>query len=643
MLNLNSPVPADNESPGIAATDPVWKVLIYDQLGQDIISPLIKVSDLRENGVTVHMPLFSDRQPIPDVPAIYFLQPTEENVRRLGEDFAKHLYEYYYINFSSSLPRPLLEELAQAAVNANVAPQISQVYDQYLNYVCLESNLFTLNMGESYRLLNDPTTSDSQIERMVDTISSSLFSVLVTRDVIPIIRCQRGTAAEMVAAKLDSRLRDHALNSRSHVSLDSGSSQLSNLTRPVLILLDRNMDMSTMLTHTWTYAPLLHDLLDMKLNRIVLTTASMGPTGKTLQKKVDIDVGDFFWAKHAANPFPTVAEDVDVEINKYKKDVEELTHGNGTLEDIDPNNLGATQDLKAAISALPKLTERKRILDLHTEVATALFKLIEQRQLDVFFSMEEYIGKQASYECPTKTTILDTIKDLNKSAEDKLRLFLIYYLYVDDISKEDMAEFEQALQGAGCGLDAVQYVKKVRSFNKMTAASSSVATPSTSSDIFGKITSIGQRVIKDAGVGGGLENLLSGVKSLPNLLPSRKNIPAIRIVDGLMEGTGPEHDEYLYFDPKAGRGAGGGRPPKSTVGFQEAVVFVIGGGNYLEYGSLLEYSQVSPAHKCPRGIEGCAYRRVRISCQREWWGGWLQWMRFASRWQSVLLSVLLSP
>ena len=35
--------------------DIVWKVLVFDQSGQEIISACLKVNDLRECGVTVHM------------------------------------------------------------------------------------------------------------------------------------------------------------------------------------------------------------------------------------------------------------------------------------------------------------------------------------------------------------------------------------------------------------------------------------------------------------------------------------------------------------------------------------------------------------------------------------------------------------
>lgn len=49
MLNLNQVI-----SKTVPA-EPVWKILIYDRVGQDIISPLISIKELREMGVTLHV------------------------------------------------------------------------------------------------------------------------------------------------------------------------------------------------------------------------------------------------------------------------------------------------------------------------------------------------------------------------------------------------------------------------------------------------------------------------------------------------------------------------------------------------------------------------------------------------------------
>ena len=35
--------------------DPIWKVLVFDDLGRDVISSVLRVNDLREWGVTMHM------------------------------------------------------------------------------------------------------------------------------------------------------------------------------------------------------------------------------------------------------------------------------------------------------------------------------------------------------------------------------------------------------------------------------------------------------------------------------------------------------------------------------------------------------------------------------------------------------------
>lgn len=35
--------------------DPVWKVLVFDNLGRDIISSVLRVNDLRSKGITIHL------------------------------------------------------------------------------------------------------------------------------------------------------------------------------------------------------------------------------------------------------------------------------------------------------------------------------------------------------------------------------------------------------------------------------------------------------------------------------------------------------------------------------------------------------------------------------------------------------------
>jgi sec1 family domain-containing protein 1 len=97
----------------------------------------------------------------------------------------------------------------------------------------------------------------------------------------------------------------------------------------VLLLLDRNVDLVTMLSHGWTYQALVSDCLSMKLNRVTVPNPEGPGKGK---KSYDLDSKDFFWAKNAANPFPQVAEDIDTELNRYKTDAAEVTRSTGVSD-----------------------------------------------------------------------------------------------------------------------------------------------------------------------------------------------------------------------------------------------------------------------------------------------------------------------
>lgn len=77
------------------------------------------------------------------------------------------------------------------------------------------------------------------------------------------------------------------------------------------------------------------------------------------------------------------------------------------------------------------------------------------------------------------------------------------------------------------------------------------------------------------------------------MLPTRKDLPVTRILQDLLDITSgsSEIEEYLYLDPKLSKSALA-KVDKSKMFFNDAIVFVIGGGNYLEYQNLMDCSSV---------------------------------------------------
>ncbi|CDY52165.1 BnaC02g48050D [Brassica napus] len=331
--------------------------------------------------------------------------------RGMFQDVSSSLYDTFHLNFSSSIPRPLLKNLASGTLHHSCS--IESVHDQHL-----EDNLFSLSQHSVYAQLNDPSATGGDVEEIAD----GLFHVLETLGVVPVIRCPVGGAAEMVAVSLDTKLRHH-------LRLLSKNNNLMT-TRPLLCIFDRNFDLAVGIQHDFRCRPLVHDLLGLKLNGLVIPGAQ--------KKKIlflDTSSSDPFWSSNASLEFPQVASEIEAHLNKYKEDVEEVSRSTDLVGG------GNTKHLMDAVNSLPELTDRKQVIDKHTNIATFLLGQIKERSLDVYTTKEKAMMMGGA----------------------RINLTV-----------------ELALREAEADTSAFQYLKKIKSLNVSLAASSSANSASRS-------------------------------------------------------------------------------------------------------------------------------------------------------------------
>eukprot|EP00039_Didymoeca_costata_P032128 m.36905 g.36905 ORF g.36905 m.36905 type:complete len:627 (-) comp9201_c1_seq1:78-1958(-) len=560
------------------ASEPEWKVLVYDRYGQDILSPVISVPELRDLGVTLYLQLDSEREPIPATCVVYFVNATEANINRICKDMEKHLYDRYQFNFLSNISRNLLEQLAESAHKAAASTTVQKVYDLYSNFICLEDDLFMLRQQNkepiSFVALNGPA-SDAEMSATLDDITESLFCAVVTLGVIPIIRCSRGHAAEEIGKRLDSKLRKAA---KSNLFTESMSST-GSFQRPLLALIDRHIDFATILHHTWTYQGLLHDIMDYKLNRVVVSTVEKKQDGpeRAVKKTYDLDSkSDEFWADNRSKQWPEVVIESEAKLKEVRDKESELRMKPGSNEAVDvaEDFAGNTARIKEAVATLPLLMARKKQLDNHMSLLTSVVDVINARVLNEYLELEEQIISEASLSRPVMELIQPSAKG---SLEDKMRLLLIYVL--SPTAKQAIVEkCEASLKEQGCDMSALQFVRDQKKLHSLTAhRKQAQAKEKEQSAIWqglGHVTSYGVDFLK---------------KGMKKVMVTAGDFPTTQIVDALMEFKSTElTNGFLYLDPKQLNTSQSSTVPKGRPPFDEAMVFMVGGGNFTEYQNLQE-------------------------------------------------------
>lgn len=515
------------------------------------------MGQLRNHGITLHLALKADRHPVPDVPVIYFVEPSEESISRIVSDYKSGMYSVMHLNFSSSISTSLLQRLGKEMSLIVPAPrcQISRVVDRYCSFVSLNQTCFSLNNHSMYYNLHRSGVPDKEIEASVERVGLGLLSVILTCvKQVPVIRAAANGPAAMVAQILNDKLEEF-VNSQSSGSLFSSTAAVSadpsHAQRPLLVILDRDLDLSPLVAHGWSYEALCADLLGMNLNKLSIQKEN---------KHFDIDQSESFWRKTAHLPFPEAATAVNDLVNEFSRLRGEVT--------------SSESGLTTAVSALPQVTEMKKNVDMHTSIATALLNEVKSREIDKYYEIEQDLNINS-------LTQLLSSSEPNSNLSDKVRTAIFLLLRKDNIpvGKMDQLISQLSLATDLTLVNAMKYIKYPLSLRQVatgnpppsSTGAPQVVLPGMLGDIAGKMKSHGEGLLKN----------------LKNILPVNGNLVVTNTVQQLADQVlNPLTDSFVYFDP---------RNPRSSVrvrgNFRQVIVCVVGGGCVIEAENVSAWAQ----------------------------------------------------
>ncbi|KAF8032890.1 hypothetical protein BT93_D1698 [Corymbia citriodora subsp. variegata] len=394
-----------------------WKVLIMDKLTVKIMSCSCKMADITEEGVSLVEDIYRRRQPLPSMDAIYFIQPSKENVIMFLSDMSGRspLYKKAFVFFSSPISRELV---AQVKRDSTVLPRIGALREMNLEYFAIDSQCF---ITDNERALEDLFGDDENTRRgdvCLNVMASRIATVFASLREFPFVRYR---SAKSLDANTMTTFRDlipTKLAAGIWNCLAKYKQSIPNFPQTEtceLLILDRSVDQIAPIIHEWTYDAMCHDLLNMEGNKYVHEVPSK--TGGAPEKKeVMLEDHDPVWLElrhaHIADASERLHEKMTNFVSKNKA---------AQIQQRDGSEL-STRDLQKMVQALPQYSEQIDKLSLHVEIAGKINRIIKELGLRELGQLEQDLvfGDAGMKEV---IKFLTTKEDATR--ENKLRLLMI--------------------------------------------------------------------------------------------------------------------------------------------------------------------------------------------------------------------------
>ncbi|CUV06324.1 unnamed protein product [Cryptosporidium hominis] len=266
-------------------------------------------------------------------------------------------------------------------------------------------------------MYNLPSSWTTYEETLFSRMIEGIYSASLQLGEIPVIRylansplC-RNIAFAVERRLLDSNLID--LVSGEFVNTRSESYDDKRNESTILLILDRREDPVTPLLTQWTYHAMIHELLEIKNNRLCLDNGEF--SNKEKEEYVLSEQYDDFFRDHKYDNFGDIGFSIRDLVNNHH----ESSKTNHRLETID--------DISRFVQMYPDFKKEYNNIYKHVNILHELSRIVQERDLMRISALEQDLTVCDNVDEHSRQ-IGNLLSDTRISQFDKLRLALLYSL-----------------------------------------------------------------------------------------------------------------------------------------------------------------------------------------------------------------------
>eukprot|EP01086_Lenisia_limosa_P015471 TRINITY_DN4974_c0_g1_i1.p1 TRINITY_DN4974_c0_g1~~TRINITY_DN4974_c0_g1_i1.p1 ORF type:complete len:598 (-),score=135.49 TRINITY_DN4974_c0_g1_i1:62-1855(-) len=396
-----------------------YRQLICDKQCMRIISSCLTNSDLVENHIAAVESLHISRQPLRQMDAVYFISSKKDSVLDMLQDFPltknrknkiDNHYKGAHVLFCEAAPDNLMSLIA----DSNMIDYVKSCQEINLNYLALESRVFSLNSpNDLHHLYSGHSTLQKSAQMKT---ASQLATLCCSLNETPMIRY----CAEHVTTRQIANYTQEYIDTmrRTDPCAPTGGT---------LMVVDRISDTIAPLLHELTYQAMVEDLLDID-NGILKYT----PSPNSAAREVILDDKDEIWVRNRHKHIAEAIVDINKEFSDFSS-TNKAAIGHG--KDV------SLAEMSQLIRAVPEFREQIMAFETHITACDDCMTQFKKQKVEECASLEQDMATGKDVDGKSVKNVASRLSNLLRDPKiainSKLRLSMIHIITSEGISASE--------------------------------------------------------------------------------------------------------------------------------------------------------------------------------------------------------------